>query len=118
LEIINGFQWFEPYARELVSSYPWSVFVPGLARPKLDLARVDELSCGVTLRDTSGSSDGALIVTAHQAPSLMSPQDLEHWRALFLPALSPIVNAVAHNGRIGRGDPRPPGIVEEDWQLV
>jgi hypothetical protein len=120
LEIINGFDWYESYARDVVSSYPWSVLVPATARPKLDLSVVGSMECGVTITEiASGLSGGAAMFTAGQSPAVMSPKDLECWRALFLPAMPPIINPAAHNDWVTRDDfARPAGIVPEDWTVV
>jgi hypothetical protein len=120
LEIINGFDWYERYARDAVSSYPWSVFVSAGARPKLDLSVIDSLECGVTITEIAASaSAGAALFTAGQSPAVMSPRDLKQWRALFLPAMSPVINPAAHDDWVGRDDfDRPAGIVPEDWTIL
>jgi hypothetical protein len=120
LEIINGFHWYEPYARDAVSSYSWSVFVSAAARPKLDLSVIDSLECGVTINEiAAGASAGAALFTAGQSPAVMSAGDLDRWRALFLPAMPRVINPAAHNHWVGRDDfDRPAGIVPEDWITV
>lgn len=114
LSNLNGFNWYEPYARESVGSYPWAVLVPAPARPRLHL---ETFRPEVTLTELTGESAGSLFVAAPRPPQVMDDAELRRWRSIFVDAIGPI-NAAQHNRFLKHGDPRPPGVVPEDWSPV
>lgn len=105
LEFANGFEWYEPYARDTVSSYPWAVLASPAARQKLNPALIAQMPFPVQVRELAGRSAGAAFYVADRAPAAMSDLELRAWRRLLHPALAAVVNPVAHNLWVNRDLP-------------